>query len=145
MSRALRCDGLSGGDACVALGRRPTGAMRVNVLSSAVLGLSNDPGWGGEAPLWYYILKEAELPPYNAERLGPVGGRIVAQVLVGLLQRDPNSHLYLDPAWKPPHRSRRRPASSHSSTCCDTRALPSCSCWARRSVRKQVEDCVCGR
>ena len=75
--------------------------MRVNVLSNATLGLSNDPGWGGEAPLWFYILKEAELPPYNAERLGPVGGRIVAEVLVGLLQRDPNSYLYLDPAWKP--------------------------------------------
>jgi hypothetical protein len=82
-------------------GQQVATAMRVNVLSNAALGLSNDPGWGGEAPLWFYILKEAELPPYNAERLGPVGGRIVAEVLVGLLQRDPNSYLYLDPAWKP--------------------------------------------
>ena len=82
-------------------GQQVARAMRVNVLSNATLGLSNDPGWGGEAPLWFYILKEAELPPYNAERLGPVGGRIVAEVLVGLLQRDPNSYLYLDPAWKP--------------------------------------------
>ena len=46
-------------------------------------------------------MKEAELPPYNGERLGPVGGQIVAEVLVGLLQRDPNSYLYLDPRWKP--------------------------------------------
>ena len=38
---------------------------------------------------------------YNGEQLGPVGGRIMAEVLVGLLQRDPNSYLYLDPAWKP--------------------------------------------
>jgi Animal haem peroxidase len=82
-------------------GQQVAKTMRVNVLSNAVLGLSTDPGWGGEAPLWFYILKEAELPPYNAERLGPVGGRIVAEVLVGLLQRDPNSYLYLDPAWKP--------------------------------------------
>jgi hypothetical protein len=82
-------------------GQQVAKAMRVNVLSNATLGLSNDSGWGGEAPLWYYILKEAELPPYDAERLGPVGGRIVAEVLVGLLQRDPNSYLYLDPAWKP--------------------------------------------
>ena len=82
-------------------GQQVAKTMRVNVLSNAVLGLSSDPGWGGEAPLWFYILKEAELPPYNAERLGPVGGRIVAEVLVGLLQRDPNSYLYLDPAWKP--------------------------------------------
>jgi hypothetical protein len=82
-------------------GQQVARTMRVNVLSNAALGLSSDLGWGGEAPLWFYILKEAELPPYNAERLGPVGGRIVAEVLVGLLQRDPNSYLYLDAAWKP--------------------------------------------
>jgi hypothetical protein len=82
-------------------GQQVAKAMRVTALSNATLGLSNDPGWGSEAPLWFYILKEAELPPYKAERLGPVGGRIVAETLVGLLQRDPNSYLYLDPSWKP--------------------------------------------
>jgi hypothetical protein len=81
-------------------GQQVARAMRVNVLSNAALGLSSDPGWGGEAPLWFYILKEAELL-YNGERLGPVGGRIMAETLVGLLQRDPNSYLYLDAAWKP--------------------------------------------
>ena len=82
-------------------GQQVARAMRVNALSNATLGLSNDPGWGGEAPLWYYILKEAELAPYNTQRLGAVGGRIMAETLVGLLQRDPNSYLYLDAAWKP--------------------------------------------
>jgi hypothetical protein len=82
-------------------GQQVASAMRANVLSNAALGLSNDPGWAGEAPLWFYILKEAEMPPYNTERLGAVGSRIVAEVLVGLLQRDPNSYLYLDAAWKP--------------------------------------------
>ena len=82
-------------------GQQVARAMRAPVLSNSTLGLSNDPGWKGEAPLWFYILKEAELPPHNGERLGPVGGRIVAEVLVGLLQRDPNSYLYLDPGWKP--------------------------------------------
>jgi hypothetical protein len=82
-------------------GQQVARAMRVNVLSNATLGLSSDPGWGGEAPLWFYILKEAELLPHNGERLGPVGGRIMAETLVGLLQRDPNSYLYLDAAWKP--------------------------------------------
>ena len=82
-------------------GQQVARAMRASVLSNATLGLSNDAGWGGEAPLWFYILKEAELPPYNGEQLGPVGGRIMAEVLVGLLQRDPNSYLYLDAAWKP--------------------------------------------
>jgi hypothetical protein len=59
-----------------------------------------DPGWGGEAPLWFYILKEAEIIG-RGRQLGPVGGRIVAEVLVGLLQRDLNSYLYLQPTWKP--------------------------------------------
>ena len=80
-------------------GQQVARAMRVNVLANAQLGLS-DPGWGGEAPLWFYILKEAELL-HNGEQLGPVGGRIMAETLVGLLQRDPNSYLYLDAAWKP--------------------------------------------
>ena len=82
-------------------GQQIAKAMRVTALSNSELGLSTDPGWGGEAPLWFYILKEAELPPYNGQQLGPVGGRIMAETLVGLLQRDPNSYLYLDPAWKP--------------------------------------------
>jgi hypothetical protein len=82
-------------------GQQVARAMRVTALSNATLGIGSDPGWGGEAPLWFYILKEAELPPYNAERLGPVGGRIMAETLVGLLQRDPNSYLYLNSAWKP--------------------------------------------
>ena len=59
-----------------------------------------DTEWGGEAPLWFYILKEAEIVG-QGERLGPVGGRIVAEVLVGLLQKDINSYLYLQPSWKP--------------------------------------------
>src|SRR5829696_6790865 len=59
-----------------------------------------DPEWGGEAPLWFYILKEAEIVGKGRE-MGPVGGRIVAEVLVGLLQKDPNSYLYLNSSWKP--------------------------------------------
>ena len=59
-----------------------------------------DTGWGGEAPLWFYILKEAEIVG-KGRALGPVGGRIVAEVLVGLLQKDPNSYLYLNAGWKP--------------------------------------------
>ena len=59
-----------------------------------------DPGWNGEAPLWFYILKEAEIVGKGRE-MGPVGGRIIAEVLVGLLQKDPNSYLYLNSSWKP--------------------------------------------
>jgi hypothetical protein len=48
-------------------------------------------------PLWYYILCEAP----DGRHLGPVGGRIVAEVLVGLLADDPNSYLYKEPSWRP--------------------------------------------
>jgi hypothetical protein len=75
-------------------------AMGETPLTNADLGL-NDPGWGGEAPLWFYILKESEKPPSNAERLGPVGGRIVAEVLLGLLDGDPRSYVHHPTAWKP--------------------------------------------
>src|SRR5206468_9305234 len=43
--------------------------------------------FGQETPLWYYILKEAEIM-CNGRKLGPVGGRIVAEVFVGLLFGD---------------------------------------------------------
>jgi hypothetical protein len=81
-------------------GQQIAKAMRLTPLTNAQLGISV-PGFPAEAPLWFYILREAELAPYSTQRLGAVGARIVAEVLVGLLQRDPNSYLYLDPSWKP--------------------------------------------
>jgi hypothetical protein len=54
----------------------------------------------GNVPLWYYVLKEAELRA-GAAHLGPVGGRIVAEVLIGLLDGDPLSYLRVAPNWRP--------------------------------------------
>lgn len=51
-------------------------------------------------PLWFYILKEAEVR-CNGKKLGPVGGRIVAEVLIGLLDGDPSSYLSAEPTWQP--------------------------------------------
>jgi hypothetical protein len=51
-------------------------------------------------PLWYYVLKEAELLE-DGMLLGPVGGTIVAEVIVGLLQLDPESYLRAEPSWRP--------------------------------------------
>lgn len=51
-------------------------------------------------PLWFYILKEAEVR-CNGKKLGPVGGRIVAEVLIGLLDGDPSSFLSAEPTWQP--------------------------------------------
>jgi hypothetical protein len=44
-------------------------------------------------PLWYYILREAEVTSGGAE-LGPVGGGIVAEVFVGLLRQDNHETIY---------------------------------------------------
>jgi hypothetical protein len=67
----------------------------------------------GNCPLWTYILAEAsqyreDVPiPVTEDRsvktpmLGPVGGRIVAEVFLGLVFGDNNSLLNLDPEWTP--------------------------------------------
>jgi hypothetical protein len=52
-------------------------------------------------PLWFYILREAAVHGDGGRRLGPVGGRIVAEVLIGLLQGDRMSYLRAKPQWKP--------------------------------------------
>ncbi len=56
--------------------------------------------FGEHTPLWYYILKEAEVR-CGGKKLGPVGGRIVAEVFVGLLAGDPSSFLNVEPTWRP--------------------------------------------
>jgi Animal haem peroxidase len=57
-------------------------------------------------PLWYYILKEAEVA--GGARLAGVGARIVAEVFLGLLKLDSNSYLARNSRWRPtlPGRSR---------------------------------------
>jgi len=53
-----------------------------------------------ETPLWYYILREADVRHAGA-RLGPVGARIVGEVLVGLLDLDPSSVRQAPEHWSP--------------------------------------------
>jgi hypothetical protein len=53
-----------------------------------------------ESPLWYYILKEAQIQE-QGKRLGQVGSRIIAEVFVGLLEADSSSFLARNPDWKP--------------------------------------------
>jgi Animal haem peroxidase len=72
------------------------------------------PVFKGNCPLWTYILAEAmhhktsvKIPvqediSINTPRLGPVGGRIVAEVFLGLLAGDNSSFLNFDPKWHPP-------------------------------------------
>ena len=58
-------------------------------------------GWAGETPLWFYILREAAVR-CDGNQLGPVGGRIVGEVIIGLLEMDPSSVLRAAPKdWEP--------------------------------------------
>jgi hypothetical protein len=62
-------------------------------------------GFHLKTPLWYYILKEAQVRK-NGIQLGPVGARIVAEVFIGLLQGDEDSFIN-QPRWKPSLPSKR--------------------------------------
>jgi len=50
-------------------------------------------------PLWFNVLKESALG--GGRHLGPVGGEIVADVLLGLLAEDKHSFVNQNPKWKP--------------------------------------------
>jgi len=58
----------------------------------------------GNAPLWYYVLAEAQQQFKNNAtpiRLGPVGGRIVTETFIGLMLADSHSFLSQEPTWTP--------------------------------------------
>lgn len=66
--------------------------------TNAQLGLPSS--WNSDvAPLWYYVLKEAQLAN-KGYFLGAVGGRIVGEVFIGILLNDPASFLN-NHGWKP--------------------------------------------
>ncbi|MEA3178701.1 MAG: hypothetical protein QOI59_2224 [Gammaproteobacteria bacterium] len=72
-----------------------------------------DPSFADNAPLWYYTLAEAQhywfkrasKPGSQGDNepvtLGPMGGRIVAETLIGLVYGDGHSYLQQDPNWEP--------------------------------------------
>jgi Animal haem peroxidase len=88
------------------IGRAVAGVTRPSMKDIA-------PGFAGNAPLWAYVLSEAQVTswkdPANAElaendipvRLGPVGGRLVAEVFASLLRGDPTSYLHAKPTFTP--------------------------------------------
>jgi Animal haem peroxidase len=84
--------GLPSGEAVARhLGITPLTAEQIGIAST---------GWLGETPLWYYILREAHVCA-GGDRLGPVGGLIVGEVLVGLVDADGTSFRRGRPDWLP--------------------------------------------
>jgi Animal haem peroxidase len=75
---------------------------------------SIDASFADNAPLWYYVLAEAQHHWFKKASkagskgdeepltLGPMGGRIVAETLIGLVWGDGHSYLVQDPNWVPP-------------------------------------------
>jgi hypothetical protein len=57
-------------------------------------------GWDAETPLWYYVLREADVQQ-EGNHLGEVGGTIVGEVLVGIIDADPESYRASDRDWRP--------------------------------------------
>jgi len=81
-------------------GQAVASAMSETALSEADLSELQPYGFQSSTPLWYYCLKEAEVRA-NGLTLGPVGGRIVAEVLIGLIKSDPASYLARKRTWTP--------------------------------------------
>ena len=113
----------SGQDVSRAMGIDPIADRHLLVGKANVDGLSeNKPitaygdSFRNNAPLWFYILAEAQhvwaekarahtgsksQRDAIISRLGPVGGRIVAETFVALMEQDQNSILHAGADWRP--------------------------------------------
>jgi heme peroxidase len=95
-------------------GEAVAGALGVEPLTAEELAagdgdvgqaLSNDV-FRGRTPLWFYVLKEAEVRN-GGNTLGEVGSRIVAETIIAQIRQDPGSYLN-QTSWSPAHGVRMR-------------------------------------
>ncbi len=96
--RGLRMSLPSGQDVARAMTLKPLSPAEIATGPDGKV--AKEQGFDQATPLWYYILKEAEVEG-RGERLGQVGSRILAEVFVGLLEGDPESFLAQDRSWTP--------------------------------------------
>jgi hypothetical protein len=85
----------------------PSGQALAGVMAQPPLGPEVFPelrqfnlGLERNTPLWFYILREAEIIN-DGIALGGVGARLVGEVFIGLLQLDPTSYLSVNPNFRP--------------------------------------------
>src|SRR5688572_12882790 len=76
------------------IGVPPLNPSELSELGAYGVGLERN------TPLWYYVLKEAELRNGGAALTG-VGARIIAEVFLGLLELNQSSYLARNPRWRP--------------------------------------------
>ncbi len=55
----------------------------------------------GGTPLWYYVLKEAQVLGHGGEHLGPMGSRLMLECFLAILNYDQHSFQVLHPKWRP--------------------------------------------
>jgi hypothetical protein len=93
--------GMPSGQSLARLMRVPVLSSDDEVLRQYRLNLEDS------TPLWLYVLREAAVLA-GGQTLGPVGGRIVGEVFIGLLELDRDSYLW-QRGWRPslPTRSGR--------------------------------------
>ena len=100
----------SGENIAEACERPDTEIEQVSDVAKALASSASPPAsLDAGTPLWLYILAEAsaigqEVSPGNfvqGEGLGPVGGRIVAETIIGLLELDDGSYLGSNRHWSP--------------------------------------------
>ncbi len=84
----------SGQDIAAAMGEDQLAAADLADIASV------HPPFATSTPLWYYLLAEAKAVA-GGEHLGPVGGRIVTETLIGLLRADRTSYLSACPRFRP--------------------------------------------
>jgi hypothetical protein len=112
--RGLRMGLPSGQDIARAMGITPLADEQLHIGKATEADTSSNPSitrlpdfgstFKGKAPLWFYILAEAQQQFKTNDtpiRLGPVGGRLVTEVFVGLMLGDSSSFLSQAPDWAP--------------------------------------------
>jgi hypothetical protein len=111
VARAMGIPPLADKDILIGQGTDKAKDRDTPLVSVATLGSRNV--FANNCPLWTYILAEAmhhmkkvripvkEHKIITTPQLGPVGGRIVAEVFLGLMFGDMDSILQVDPLWHP--------------------------------------------
>jgi hypothetical protein len=109
LKRLARRNLLRGYHLSIPTGQSVAAAMGVTPLSENELRLGNsgplnqvleDNGFLQQTPLWYYVLKEAEVRA-NGNSLGELGSRIVCETIIGQLLNDLESYLKQQGGWDP--------------------------------------------
>ena len=109
LKRLARRNLLRGYHLSIPTGQSVAAATGVTPLSENELRLGNsgplnqvleDNGFLQQTPLWYYVLKEAEVRA-NGNSLGELGSRIVCETIIGQLLNDLESYLKQQGGWDP--------------------------------------------